>query len=118
MRAKCACPVRRAPSRTIRARGRGSGARGLAPARRSRWALMPLRSTSWIGAELPGPAQRMRFGVEHDLVEIESAGRAQQPDVLERLGEEEAGHQVALLTGGHVVEHGVAGLGAAACLDV
>src|SRR5712691_6622646 len=57
-------------------------------------------------------AQRMRLGVEHCTIEIERrVGREEQIEILQRLREEVAGHQVALFLRHHAFQSGVAGVG-------
>src|ERR1700674_5590870 len=63
---------------------------------------------------LPGAAQRVRFGVEDNFVEIQGARRREEEiEVFERFREGEAFHLVALLFRDDVGKRGVAGVGAA-----
>src|SRR5436190_21715093 len=55
----------------------------------------------------PRFAKRVRLGVEDHLVEVEGPRVEEQIQVLERLGEEEAVHEVTLLLRDHVFEDGI-----------
>src|SRR5688572_25572476 len=63
---------------------------------------------------LLNPAQGMGFGIEHRLIQVqELVGSEEQVQVLERLGQEVAGHHIPLLLGHDVLQGGVAGVGPA-----
>src|SRR5436190_21047470 len=65
--------------------------------------MLPRRARP--AAALPGAAQGMGLGVEHGVLEVQGAvGREQQIEILQRLGEEVARHEVALLLRDHALE--------------
>src|SRR5262249_29885096 len=68
---------------------------------------------------LPASAERVCFGVEDDLVEIDRrVGREEQIEILERLGKKEAVLPIATLLRDHALQYGVAIVGATVMNEV